>query len=478
MLLHPTCLPASTTDGTLGSDAFRFVDWLTAHGQSVWQILPVGPPGFGGSPYSAHASHAGDPSWVSRSGLVRLGLLEPEGGGSLADARRESWERHRRAPTTASTHAVAKLLDIRTRREELEEWGLYAALKERYRGASWVAWPSDLRARNRPTLKAARHELRHEISYHLFLQAMFEEQWSRLHRYAADRGVDLFGDLPLYPALDSVDVWCHRELFHVDDHGHTTECAGVPPDDFTDEGQLWGQPTFRWAAHATNGYRWWNRRVSAQFERFDLLRLDHFRGLVDYWAIPATAATAAEGSWKPGPGRELFDALTKPEEPLPLVAEDLGVITPQVEELRRSLKLPGMRVLQFALDADSPHRPERIAEDHVVYTGTHDNPPTRAWYQDLGPADRRRVRLLTGGHGRRAHRELANVAFATEARLAILPLADVLGLRHEAIFNRPGTLDDNWNWKLSRWPRPEATEWLNDLTSTSGRGLEAQLPRG
>ncbi|MBZ0111669.1 MAG: 4-alpha-glucanotransferase, partial [Thermoanaerobaculia bacterium] len=318
-------------------------------------------------------------------------------------------------------------------------------------------------------LATAARELQDEIGFHTFLQAIFRHQWLELRRFAARQRVHLFGDIPIYVAHDSVDAWRHRSLFQLDDRGHLSAVAGAPPDDLNPDGQIWGLPLYDWPRLAATEYRWWIDRIRVQLERFDLLRIDHFRGLAEYWEIPAGAETAAEGRWRPGPGAALFHGLRQELGALPLVAEDLGVITDDVEALRRQLCIPGMRVLQFALGEDSPHRPDRIQTDHVVYTGTHDTPPVRAWYRTLTPDQRRTIRSLTGGNGYRTHRDLATAALQSPAQLAILPMQDILGLGAEGTMNRPGTSDGNWQWVLGRWPKRTATRWLMELTQATDR---------
>jgi 4-alpha-glucanotransferase len=418
---------------------------------------------------------AGDSGWIAPSGLVELGLLErgdlpdhvtpPVQAALLAIA----WDRYRGLDLPRARSAIEPTLDSVHLREWLNDWGLYSALRQRLGQAHWIHWPQSLATRDAGALAEATRENRDEIAFHIFAQALFRHQWGELRRFADQHRVLLFGDIPIYVAHDSVDAWRHRSLFQLDGSGHRLAVAGAPPDDLNPDGQVWGLPLYDWPQLAATDYRWWIERIRVQLERFDLLRIDHFRGLAEYWEVPAEADTAAGGRWRPGPRAALFDALSRELGPLPLVAEDLGVITDDVEALRNELQLPGMRVLQFALGEDSPHRPDRIQTDHVVYTGTHDTPPARAWYRTLTPDQRRTIRHLTGGTGYRVHRDLATAALRSPARLAMLPLQDVLGLGPEGTMNRPGTSDGNWQWVLERWPAPATTRWLTDLTRATGR---------
>ncbi|MBC8328573.1 MAG: 4-alpha-glucanotransferase, partial [Planctomycetes bacterium] len=442
VLLHLGSLPESWGP-PLGPAALRFADWLAAAGQSWWQMLPVGPPGPGASPYSSPSSFAGDP-----------GLLRGPG--------------RRCAPAFAV--AEDELAAFRRRnRDWLPDWCLYAAIKEARGGAPWWRWPAPLRQRSAADLKSARRELGPAVERHELEQMLFHLRWAELRAHCRDQGLRLLGDLPLFVELDSADVWAHRELFRLDAAGKPTVVTGVPPDLFSRSGQRWGHPHYRWAAHRREGFRWWLRRFQACLERFDAVRIDHFIGLHRVWEVPPRARTARRGRWGRTPGRELLEALrSKLRRELPLVAEDLGVMTPEVRRLRDDFGLPGMRVLQWAFwpgaRADRPHAHTART---VVYTGTHDNDTTQGWLPAL-PADvRRRALAYTGGSPATIHRDLARAAFGSPAVLAVVPMQDHLGLGAGARMNRPGTADGNWTWRLSaRQPSQALARDLRVLTKT------------
>jgi 4-alpha-glucanotransferase len=333
----------------------------------------------------------------------------------------------------------------------LEDWVLYAAIKSRFGGWSWTRWDRELRVRDAAALRSVARELADEISYQRFLQFAFAHQLELLRSEARARNVDLFGDLPFYTAHDSADVWSHPELFELNGDGLPARVAGVPPDYFSDTGQLWGNPVYRWQQMESDGYGWWIERIQSNLRRVAVLRLDHFRGFAAYWEVEATAKTAAEGRWVPGPGRELFDVLRRTLGDLPLVAEDLGLITEDVEELRDDLDLPGMHVLQFAFgEAESEHLPERHAARSVVYTGTHDNDTLVGWLQSLGEAERKRaLTYLKAEDEAEVPWKMIEAAYRSPARFALVPLQDLLGLGPDARMNRPGTTRGNWSWRAT-----------------------------
>lgn len=425
VLLPIAALPAAWGP-PLGPAAARFADWLAAAGQGWWQLLPVGPPGPGGSPYSSPSAFAGDP-------------------GLLRDPRRPG----RPAPGALSE---SDLLSFRRRnRDWLPDWCLYAALKEENDGAPWWEWPEPLRRRRPEALRAARRRLRPALERHELEQALFAVRWAELRRACRRRGVRLLGDLPLFVERDSADVWARPDLFRLDADGRPTVVTGVPPDLFSRSGQRWGHPHYRWPAHRAEGFRWWRRRLDLALERADAVRLDHFVGFVRAWEVPARARTARRGRWGRTPGRELLTALAAARRggPLPLVAEDLGVVTPAVERLRDAYGLPGMKVLQWAFAPGAegllPHaHPYRS----VVYTGTHDNDTARGWFAALGRPERERVLAYTGGSPATIHLDLLRAAYGSPAALAVAPMQDLLGLGSEARTNTPGTADGNWRWRL------------------------------
>ena len=437
ILLHPTSLPDAA--GGLVSAAERFLAWAEAAGMSVWQVLPLGPADAGGSPYAALSAFAGDPRWfVSSGGCPRGASLE------------EFVERNR---------------------FWLHDWCLFAALKDAHHGRPWLEWDEPLRRRERPALSHAERSLASEIASHRRAQWAFFESWSAIRAIAARRGISILGDLPIYPALNSADVWAHPEMFWLDKRGRPTKVAGVPPDYFTEAGQLWGNPLYRWEELAATGFAWWVARVRHQLALHDALRLDHFRGFVGYWAVPATATTAVAGAWEPGPGRRLFDALRQALGRMPFVAEDLGVITEEVVALRTALGLPGMRVLQFGLDAhDGDHAPHNLTRDVVVYTGTHDNDTTRGWFAALDRTAQRRVLDYVGGSADDVAWSVVREAMTSIAELAIVPMQDLLNLGSEGRMNVPGVAAGNWGWRAPAYALdPALAERVRRLVEVSGR---------
>ena len=358
----------------------------------------------------------------------------------------------------------------------LDDFALFMALRLHYAGRSWSAWEPRIRRREPESLRRARRALAGEIAYQEYLQFVFDRQWRRMKSEAERLGIRLFGDLPIYVAHDSSDVWVRQDLFALDAEGLATAVAGVPPDYFSATGQRWGNPLYRWDRLEAEGYAWWVERVRANLGRCDLLRVDHFRGFAGYWEIPGEAETAIEGRWVEGPGVRLFDALRAALGDLPLVAEDLGHITPDVHDLRRSLAMPGMRVLQFAFDGspDNPHLPGRHEPDCAVYTGTHDNDTVRGWFDALDEGTRRRVLEETGGTPETVSWDLIRAAYGSVGFLAVAPLQDVLGLGGEARFNVPGVAEGNWTWRAEAEAlRPETALRLAALAREASRGPAA-----
>ena len=456
ILVHPTSLLARNRDLRTGflEAARPFLDWAEAAGLSLWQMLPLGPPDEHGSPYSSLSLFAGDPSWLPRKDRrsareetsFEASEGEPDGGtGQPGDA----W---------------------------LDPWALFAALRERH-GPGWWTWPAGLAHREPRALAQARRELRAKVDHHRRLQLGFDESWRALRSSAQQRSIGLFGDLPLYPALDSADVWAHPELFDLDSEGRPRRVAGVPPDYFSETGQLWGNPVYRWVEHRATAFAWWRSRFRTQLRRFDRLRLDHFRGLEAFWAVPRDSETAEDGTWVSAPGVELLAALQaelarqEPGKALGevLAAEDLGVITEEVTALRRQAGLPGVKILQFAFDEEgTEHLPTHHQLDNVVYTGTHDNDTTAGWLASLGTEARARLR---GAGADPDHPwSLVEMAYRSPAATVIVPLQDLLGLGSEARMNTPGTTGGNWSWKLDpSLLTPERALRLRRLAEKTGR---------
>jgi 4-alpha-glucanotransferase len=469
VLLHVTSLPGPFGIGDLGPEAERFLERLHSAGQSVWQVLPLGPTGLGDSPYHGLSSFAGNPLLVSPERLAEDGLLEKSelaAVGTSGDPGHADFEAARALRAPLLRRAFERLEGGRAPalRDELEawstapeqrpwldDWTLFASIRSRMERRAWTTWPEGVRRREPAAIAEARRELATDLRFHRFVQFAFARQWAGLREAARARQVALFGDLPIYPAEDAADVWARPDLFTLDAEGRPAKIAGVPPDYFSEDGQLWGNPLLRWEALAAEGYAWWIDRLRAHLARFDLVRLDHFRGYEAFWELPAGAANARGGAWVPGPRARLFDAVRAALGTLPLVAEDLGVITDEVRELRRATGLPGMRVLQFAFgEASSDHRPHALDRATVLYTGTHDNDTSAGWFAAAGRDERRRALEYLGCAARRSAVPWAMVraAWTSVAELAIAPMQDLLALGPEARMNRPGVSEGNWRWRL------------------------------
>ncbi len=458
ILVHPTSLPGPWRTGTLGSDALRFMDLLVEAGIEVWQLLPVGPVNSSRSPYQSLSAFAGDTALVPPESLLALELI------TVAEIESA------RATCSAAMLwpiAVDRLLadaDARTRieafreREQswLDDFALFGALREQHGGAPWYAWPQPLRRREQGALALAGETLAPRVRAIVAEQFLFDQAWRQLRHEAHARGIRLFGDLPIYVAHDSADVWSAQELFQLDPDGGLALEAGVPPDFFSSAGQAWGTPVYRWERMAADDFSWWRTRLARQARLFDWLRIDHFRGLEAYWSIRA-GEPPATGEWRPGPGAALLRALEHGGHLPLLVAEDLGVITPEVEALRDGFRLPGMRVLQFAFDGDpaNPHLPHNHRRNTIVYTGTHDNDTSLGWWLSLDDGTRRQVAAYLGHPPQAMPWPLVRCALASVAYCAVIPWQDLLGLGSAARMNRPGTVAGNWCWRFSWDEVPE-----------------------
>ncbi len=467
VLLHPTSLPGPDGIGDLGESAYRFVDWLEQCGQSLWQILPLGPTSFGDSPYQTLSAFAGNPLLISCDRLVTDGWLladdltaRPRGDEQRVDFGAViSWK------TKLLDRAWTVFLDRASRSHwaEFDRWcegqvwlddfALFMALKEDQEGRPWTGWAADLAQRKPEALAAASARLGKSIAAQKFRQWLFFKQWQELKGYAMARGIRLIGDIPIFVAHDSSDVWARPDLFQLDAQGQPTGVAGVPPDYFSKTGQLWGNPLYDWDRLKQDDYRWWVDRVKACLETVDLVRVDHFRGFEAYWEVPAGEKTAENGKWVPGPGEDFFRVLKRElGDQLPVIAEDLGVITPAVEILRDAFDLPGMKVLQFAWSGpDNVFLPHEHVKNCVVYSGTHDNDPTCGWWQHLADsATRELVAEYTGCSTDEPHWALIRLGMMSVAHTFIATMQDVLGLGREARMNLPGEGVGNWNWRMPR----------------------------
>ena len=479
VLLHPTSLPGAAG---LGPDAYRFVDFLREAGQTAWQIMPVGPPGPGNSPYASRSAFAGDPMLLSLEELRDRGWLgesdglpEVPGASDRIDylARAASREPLLRLAFERfmADGGEAQLEAFREACSWLTAYATFAALRASL-GLPWWEWPADLRSAAVVRETGVRGALVAEVRYHEFLQLSFARQWAFLKSYANERGVQIIGDIPIFVDRDSADVWANPQLFKLDVDANPLVIAGVPPDAFSSSGQRWGNPVYDWAQARMTDYQWWAARLSRAFEMVDAVRLDHFRGFESAWEIPGDELTAVNGAWNPGPGRGLFDSLEARFGKLPIIVEDLGVITPAVRALRDGLGYPGMAVLQFAFGDDwrNPYLPHNHIRELVAYTGTHDNDTTLGWFGSLGEHERGNVLRYLGRDGSDIVSDLVRLVYESVADLAIIPMQDVLQLGNEARMNRPGEPEGNWTWRF-QWDQlhPDRTAWLRELAERSGR---------
>lgn len=489
ILLHPSSLPGEYGIGSLGREAYAFVDFLAASGQSYWQVLPLGPTGYGDSPYSTFSAFAGNPLLISLEQLTTAGDLEagdlaelthvpgPVDYGFVHDCMSRLLPKaakgfflkgspERRQAFAAFCHEQSFWLD---------DFALFQALRGQFAFRPWNEWPEALRQRQPKALRSWQERLAEPVAAQKYTQFVFFEQWFALKTYARKRGIRLIGDLPIFVAYDSSDVWGNPHLFRLDDRGRPAVVAGVPPDYFSATGQRWGNPLYNWEAMAAMGFGWWKARLHWCLIQADVVRIDHFRGFAACWEIPAEEPTAINGRWVPVPGGELFQELTRTSGMLPVIAEDLGVITPDVEQLRDRFAFPGMKILQFAFDSgpDNPYLPHNYLRHCVVYTGTHDNNTTAGWWQSLQTTQREQVCAYLGHPCRDMPWDLVHLAAASVAKLAIYPLQDLLGLPASARMNCPGQSRENWRW---RYPKGALTEELalrlHSLTERFGR-----LPR-
>lgn len=457
VLLHPSSLPSPYGGGDLGHAAYRFVEFLEAAGFSVWQTLPLGPTHVDRSPYNALSVYAGNPRLISIDWLYDRGLLDRE---HLDVLVRGPGDRDAALALAAARFATRIAADpllagryhgfCGAHAHWLEQYVQFVALREAHGERAWHQWPPALRDRDPDAVLGAIAALQARIEALRFEQFIFAEQWQALRDYARSRGVYLFGDVPIFVAHDSADVWGSRNLFRLDADGMPTVVTGVPPDYFSAQGQRWGNPHYDWPAMAGDGFAWWRRRIASARERFDLVRLDHFRGFEACWEIPRDAPDAVTGAWARAPGDDVLGALVEQSGAGTLVAENLGIITPEVEQLRRAHGLPGMLILQFAFDGDctNPYLPHNHEVFNVVYTGTHDNDTTRGWYESLDADTRFRVLEYLGLPGERMPWPLVRSALSSVACLAILPLQDLLELDSSHRMNQPGIADGNWRWQF------------------------------
>ncbi|MDD4736995.1 MAG: 4-alpha-glucanotransferase [Kiritimatiellae bacterium] len=485
VLLHPTSLPGPYGLGEIGPEAYRFADVLNEMGQGLWQMLPLGPTSYGDSPYQSPSTFAGNHLLISLDLLVKDGLLSPDKPAKLPEfplthvdygwvipERMQILRSVCRTFSRKASEAVQKRFNRFCRHNAywLDDYALFMAIKEAHGNGPFVEWPTELIRREETALAKARTKYKTPIRDVKIMQFLFHDQWERLRKYCAEKGVQIVGDIPIFVAHDSADVWAHPELFYVDeDTGRLQVQAGVPPDYFSATGQLWGNPLYRWEAHQSTGYAWWMQRLRKVFEMVDIVRIDHFRGFEAYWEVPADAENAINGQWVKGPNHHLFTVLRDQMGTLPIIAEDLGVITPEVERLRDDFELPGMNILQFAFGNDEKaeaFRPHNYKPNSVAYTGTHDNDTTVGWFNSQpGPNSTRSANdiareratvldyLRTSGD--QIEWDMISLASRSQANTAIAPLQDIMGLGSEARMNTPGKPDGNWQWRFSWDMLPE-----------------------
>lgn len=487
ILMHISSLPGPGGIGSLGKEAYAFADFLKASGMAVWQVLPLGPTGYGESPYQSSSVFAGNPMLISCAALREAGLVAYDDGEEFTPddpervdypAVRESKEKLLRRCFAQSEGKLQKeLAAFRRENPWVEDFALFTALKARYGGVMWTKWPDrEVRRRQPAALERCRRELDGEIRYHLFCQYLFFRQWFALKRYCNGLGIRLFGDMPIYVAEDSADTWTHPEAFQLDGEGVPKRVAGVPPDFFSADGQLWGNPLYRWFSLRLHGYGWWVERMAAMAKMYDIVRIDHFIGFANYYSVPQGAPNARTGKWIIGPGKSLFRTLEKKIPGLNIVAEDLGCVNDRVRRLLTAVGYPGMRVLSFGFGGgeDNPHLPANYVTNSVVYTGTHDNDTVRGWIGTADDAALAQARQLLGfDKPEDGPAAFVRAVLASRADTAMIPMQDVLGLGGWARMNRPGTIGNNWLWRMAPGAAtPELAQRLRRENEATNRRMD------
>jgi 4-alpha-glucanotransferase len=502
ILLHPTSLPGRFGIGDLGDEAYAFADFLVSSGQSLWQVLPLGPTGYGDSPYACYSAFAGNTllisperlcndGWLSQDDVTEIELVSDRvdfghAYNSKDKILRQAYEHYRRATDIECLREFERFCD--QNQSWLEDYALFRALKTRYNHAAWHEWEPVLVRREEFAMGQARDQLHDEIEAHKFFQFLFFRQWFALKNYCNERGIRIIGDVPIFVAHDSADVWTNPEQFKLDEEGIPTVVAGVPPDYFSATGQYWGNPLYDWDRMLADGFKWWIERVRATLQMVDIVRIDHFRGFAACWEIPGGDKTAERGRWVQAPGRELFTAIGSALGELPIIAEDLGVITPEVDQLRDDFGFPGMRVLQFAFggDADEIHLPHNYHQNVAAYTGTHDNDTTVGWFNSAAGADSTRTETEINSErefckkylhtqGEEIEWDFIRAVLSSVANTAIIPLQDVLGVGSEGRMNLPNSTEGNWSWRFAAGAlTTDYAERLRYLCDTYGRGRKAE----
>ncbi len=457
VLLHITSLPNENGQGDLGKEAYNFVNFLRDTGIKVWQTLPLGVPHSDGSPYQCLSAHAGNPQFINLDLLQEQGWLTED----IFCTQCENGSCYRKtcllAKALENFNSLATVKDKKEfsdfchdKAEWLDDYALFISLRHEFESRCWNQWPKHFKERDAKALKEATRRLSNEIQVIKFEQFIFHQQWMALKVYANENDVLLFGDIPIFVSYDSVDVWVNRKVFKLDKSGEMSVVAGVPPDYFSETGQRWGNPHYNWDFLKKSKFKWWKQRLKSQLDMFDILRIDHFRGFEAAWEIPADEETAINGKWVKAPGKLLLQTLEKEFGRIPLIAEDLGEITPEVDKLRTEFKLPGMKILHFAFgdSAENPYLPHNYEPNTVVYTGTHDNDTTLGWFNSLSDDEKHRVYEYLGGSHIAMPQLLIGVALASVANLAIVPMQDILNLGSDDRMNVPGTVEGNWQWQF------------------------------
>lgn len=468
VLLHPSSLPGRYGIGDLGVQAYSFVDWLTSTGSKLWQILPLGPTGYGDSPYQCFSAFAGNPYLISFDALIEDGLLTQDDFSDMPAFNPSRVDFGLLIPwklsllQTVFSRLPSAPEGFRREFERftvdnaswLDDYALFMSIKEANGGGAWSEWDEPIRKRKKSAMDKARIEHAENVLRHSFYQFLFFRQWTRLTAYAHERGLTIIGDIPIFIAYDSADAWANPKLFFLDENSLPTVVAGVPPDYFSTTGQLWGNPLYKWSAHRKTNYQWWIERFRSVLNLVDIVRLDHFRGFAGYYEIPFGSPTAEQGRWVTGPGKDFFEAIYpalsgRKDETLPIIAEDLGVITPDVVELRDSFHLPGMKILQFGFSgADNPFLPHNYTSNCVAYTGTHDNDTVRGWYETAPEHELDFARRYLGTNGSNIAWEMIRSVWSSVAVYAVAPMQDILNLGGEARMNFPSKLGGNWEWRM------------------------------
>lgn len=481
-------LPSPYGIGCFSKEAYEFVDQLEEAGQKYWQILPLGPTGYGDSPYQSFSTFAGNPYFIDLEALIKRGWIskeECESANLGADGNSIDYEKQylnrfpllKKAYENSQIQQEKAFLDFCEENQEwLSDYALYMAVKEEvFEGKGYIEWDEDIRLRKPEAIKKYQEQLKDTIEFYCFLQYEFESQWQQLKQYANQKGIELIGDIPIYVAFDSADTWANQDLFQFDADGRPTKVAGCPPDAFSADGQLWGNPLYRWDYHKKTGYAWWIQRMKACFQRYDIVRIDHFRGFDEYYAIPYGDETARNGKWEQGPGIDLFDHLSKALGEQRIIAEDLGFLTDTVRELLKQSGYPGMKVLQFAFDSreESDYLPHNYERNSVVYTGTHDNDTIQGWYDQMTKEDQIFAKKYMRNHPENREElswDFILLAMRSVANTCIIPLQDYLGIGSSGRINTPSTLGENWKWRMEKGVlSKDLLERMREVARITGR---------